>query len=229
MGQAWTGTPGRQTGMASNFNPEVESLFSKYIQGGPGGGQGIAQNPLYQQASQATQQNLGQFNPQQFEQLFQQGIANPTIRNYEQQVLPAIQNRFSDQSNLYGSGLNQALNQSAQELTGGLGELRARHQGQAYESHQNRQLQSIMQALGLAQAPGQESQQFYNQAFGTKSHTPIVQGPQSGWAKDATQLAVQLIGALVPFGGGASGQLGGPNVQQDMAAGRANWNPPTGY
>ena len=205
MGNAWTGKPAQQVGMTNNFDPETMARFSKFAEEGPGGGNPLSQNPLYQQTAQTASRFQQPFDPGQFEQLFQQGIANPTIRNYQQQVLPAIANRFMDQSNIYGSGLNQALAQSANELTGNLGELRARHQGQAQESHENRALQAMMQSLGIAQAPGQEQSNWYNQLFNANAHSPITEGHQSGWLKDLTELAVQLAGAAVPFGPGVQG------------------------
>jgi len=239
MGSAWSGSPGRQVGNTQNFNPQVQSSFDQFAKGGPGGitnmNYDIMQNPLFQEAGKATNSFLQPFDPQQFEQLFQKGVADPAMRNYEQQVLPGIANRYMDQSNFYGSGLNQALSQSSQDLGNQLGELRARGQGQAYENHQNRQFNSIAQALGLSQAPLQqegqrfnEAMSYFNQLFGTHDQTPITQGPQSGWMKDITQLIAQLGGAFLG-GGGNIGFGGGPqsnagNIGQVTNPQNVNWD-----
>jgi hypothetical protein len=54
---------------------------------------------------------------------FQQGVVDPMTQQYRQQILPALQQRFVDANAGSSSALNQALAQSANDLTTQMGSL----------------------------------------------------------------------------------------------------------
>jgi len=68
------------------------------------------------------------------------------MMQYERQVLPAIQQRFVDANAGSSSALNQALSQSAQDLTTGLGA----QYGQFFNQQQANQLSALSGLGGLA-------------------------------------------------------------------------------
>lgn len=79
----------------------------------------IGQNaPL---AGQAYSQFLQPQSQEDLQSAFQTGVVNPLLQNYQQQILPAIQQRFVDANAGSSSALNQALSSSAQDLTTALG------------------------------------------------------------------------------------------------------------
>lgn len=96
------------------------------------------------------------YDQDQFQDLFQQSIVDPALLSYEQQVLPAIQQRFVDVGAGSSSALNQALGQSAADLSTMLGS----------QMGQFRQQQQQMQLGGLSTLMG---------ALGQRSFDPIVQ------------------------------------------------------
>ena len=51
------------------------------------------------------------------EDMFQKSVIDPSMRTYEQQILPAIEQRFTDANAGTSSALNQALTQSAGDLS----------------------------------------------------------------------------------------------------------------
>ena len=60
-------------------------------------------------------------SPQDMQQDFQTGIVDPMMQQYQQQMLPAIQQRFADAGAGSSSALNQALAASAQDMTTQMG------------------------------------------------------------------------------------------------------------
>jgi len=110
--------------------------------------------------------------------MFQQSVVGPAMQTYEQQLLPALQQRFVDANANSSSALNQALAQSA----GDMSKLLA---GQRLDLQQNvagRQSNALQGLSGL---------------LGAKSFDPIIQGPQGGLLKDLLQAASSLGGAYL--------------------------------
>lgn len=99
------------------------------------------------------------------EDLFQKGVVDPAMKQYENQVLPSIQQRFVDANAGSSSALNQALTQSATDLQGSLSGQRLQMQ----QGAQQNQLQVLAQLLGLTTA---------------RQYDPIVQGPSTGILPD---------------------------------------------
>jgi hypothetical protein len=100
---------------------------------------------------------FGQFlQPQNYEQMFQESIVEPTTRAYEQRVVPGIQQRFVDANAASSSALNQALSQGASDLSSQLG-------GQ-YMNFLQGQQQNTLGALGqLGGLAGRQTFQPYQQ------------------------------------------------------------------
>lgn len=112
------------------------------------------------------------------EDLYQTGVVDPAMRQYEQQILPSIQQRFVDANAGSSSALNQALTQSA----GDLSNILAGQKINLQQSMSQQQLGALGQILSL---------------LNTRQFDPIVQGPQSGLLKDLVGTGGQLGGAAI--------------------------------
>jgi hypothetical protein len=112
------------------------------------------------------------------EDMFQQGVVDPAMKTYQQQILPALEQRYGDLNLGSSSALNQALTQSAGDLSNTLAGQRINLQ----QSMAGQQLGALSQLLGL---------------IGQRSFDPIVQGPQNGLLKDLISGGAQVgAGAL---------------------------------
>ncbi len=135
-------------GQTSLLSPDQQQFFSSLFGGGGGG--------LGGQAGQAYQQFLQPQSQEDLQSGFQKGVVDPMLQTYEQQVVPALQQRFVDANASSSSAMNQALGQSAQDLTTSLGAQYLPYmQGQ-----QQNTLQALSQVGGLA---GQQTSQPYQQ------------------------------------------------------------------
>lgn len=101
-------------------------------------------------AGQAYQNFLQPYSAEQYQDVFNQAVVDPAMMQYEQQVLPAIQQRFVDANAGSSSALNQALAQSAGDLTTQL--------GSQYLNFFNQQQANQLSALsGLGGLAGQQT------------------------------------------------------------------------
>jgi len=100
----------------------------------------LGQPGLGQQAGQAYSQFLQPYDPSQYEDVFNKAVVNPAMQQFEQRVIPSIQQSFVDANAGSSSALNQALGQSAQDLTTSL--------GSQYLNFFNQQQANQMGALG---------------------------------------------------------------------------------
>lgn len=96
-------------------------------------------------AGGAYQQFLQPITPESYESVFQKSVVDPAMMQYERSVLPALQQRFVDANAGSSSALNQALSQSASDLTTMLGQ----QYGQFYNQGQQNQLNALSQLGGL--------------------------------------------------------------------------------
>lgn len=94
-------------------------------------------------------QSMGQFlQPQgieDYQDVFQQTYVDPAMQAFNTQVVPGIQQRFGDANAGSSSALNQALAQSASDLSTSLGS----QFGQFMQSQQANQLTAMSQFLPL--------------------------------------------------------------------------------
>ncbi len=122
------------------LTPE-QKQFLQSILGAPG---------ISEQAMQAYQQQLQPYNPQQYQDIFQKAIIDPTMMQYQQQILPAIQQRFVDANSGSSSALNQALAQSANDLSTALG-------SQYLDFYKQKQANQLSALGGLQGLAGQQT------------------------------------------------------------------------
>lgn len=102
------------------------------------------------QAGQAYQQFLQPYSPEQYQDVFNKAVVDPTMKQYNQQVVPAIQQRFVDANAGASSALNQALGKSAEDLGTML--------GSQYLNFFNQQQANTLSALsGLGGLAGQQT------------------------------------------------------------------------
>lgn len=115
----------------------------------------IKQAPLQSKAQRKAQESilkgltpgfkstLGSFftqsSPDELQDIFQQSYVQPALMALEQQIAPAIQQRFVDANAGSSSALNQALAQSARDLSTALGS----QYGQFVQNQSTQQLQAL--------------------------------------------------------------------------------------
>ena len=85
------------------------------------------------------------FDPARQQEFFQAQVADPAIRQFQQQVVPALQEEFVGQGAASSSGLNRALASAGGELEAQLASQLSSFQ----QAGQANQLQLLAQALGL--------------------------------------------------------------------------------
>ena len=170
---------GDQAQQFQQFTPEQMQGLSHLSQGLSG--QGGPYQDLF-----------GQFDPQRTANMFQQGIANPAMRNFNQRVIPGIQERFADQGP--SSGLYNSLGTAGREFQNDLDSQLQMYMEQA-RLQQNQQRMGGLQAL-LGASPNQ---------------TYIQQGKINPWAAGLSGFGQGLSGAAgsmamsgMNAGGGAS-------------------------
>lgn len=193
MGAAWS-SPAQQTGQTQNFDPRQQGIWNQFTSGIPDA-YDISKNPLYGQSSQAIGNFLQPFDAQQSQQYFNEGVANPALKTYNEDILPSIKSQYYQPNAAYGSGLNQAISKSAENLTQGLGSLRANYLQQGQRDWANNQQGALAQALGLMNSQAGHQQGYYNTAFGASPSSALVQGPQSGPLRDILQMIASALGA----------------------------------
>ncbi len=115
------------------LTPQQQQLFSQFLGG------------LGPQAQQALGGALQPTSPEDMEAMFQKSYVQPAMQTFEQQVVPGIQQRFADVGAGSSSALNQALAQSASDLSTSLGS----QFGQMAQGQQQMQLQALSQFLPM--------------------------------------------------------------------------------
>ena len=135
MGKTLTGGMEHE-GNINLLTPEQQRYLSMIGTPGVAGG---AQN--------AFQQFLQPVTPESYQDIFQQSVVDPAMMQYQQSILPALQQRFVDANAGSSSALNQALAQSATDLTTALGQ----QYGQFYQQGQQNQLNALNLLNPLAQ------------------------------------------------------------------------------
>jgi len=126
MGKTFTGGVSHE-GNVSMLTPEQEALYS----------QGITQ--LGPQFLQAFGSFLQPQNMEDYQDLFQQAYVDPAMQTLQRQILPGIQQQFADAGAGSSSALNQALAQSATDLSTQLGQ----QFGNFYQQQQANQLGAL--------------------------------------------------------------------------------------
>ena len=86
---------------------------------------------------------FGQFNPEQTANVFQRGVADPSMRNFQQRIVPGIMQNFADQG--ASSGLANSLASAGKDLQSNLGSQLELFMNQA----RLQQMQQRMSGLGM--------------------------------------------------------------------------------
>jgi len=109
-----------------------------------------------------------EFNPEQANQQFNEQIADPSTKYYNERIRPGTESRFNNPNTTGGSALRKALNQGAEDLGGSLGSLRSNYLQNQQQNHAKGQYDLIAQQLGLS---NNRANQFQ----------PVIQGANGGF------------------------------------------------
>jgi len=123
-----------------------------------------------QQQGFLSNQMQGQ-DPQQFEDMFQKSFVDPAQQQMQRQIIPGIKEQFMGMDETGSSALNQALSQSATDLSSSLGSQR-------------------MNQWNLGQNRGMS-------AAGTKQFSPMIH-EQQGILGDIIKAIGAIAGAAIP-------------------------------
>jgi len=169
------GTQAKQVGSTDLMTSEQKKFLAKTL------------NKLGPQSIDLFQDLLGGGNAQQlpgYEDQFQQGVVKPSLKTYQQEILPALEQRYADIGATSSSAFNQALQKSAEDLSDLLsGQRIAYQQGQQNFQLGQRQLSQQAQMGALQQVLG---------LLGQRQFSPIVQGPQRGLLGDVIGAGASL-------------------------------------
>lgn len=125
---------------------------------------------------------FGEFDPNQTANMWEQGVAAPAMRNFQQRVIPSIMQSFADQGS--SSGLGNSLATAGRDMEENLNSQLAQYMWQAQMQHQ----QNRMAGLGLG--------------LGTKAFQPYTQqgyaGAIPGFMQGVGQGAGQAFGNAIP-------------------------------
>jgi len=135
--------------LLGGLQPQIGETFGR-------SGTGLTESPLFAQLQQAMMPALGGFDPARTTESFQQNVANPTMRNFTEQMLPAIQERFGAAGGGQSSALNQSLAREAGNVQTGLSGQLAEMLRLGEQTGIQNQLSGAQQGLGIAGALGGE-------------------------------------------------------------------------
>jgi len=174
-------------------------------------GSNIQDQPIYQQAvSQLGEQIGAGFDPSQVSEAFNLNVADPARQTFQDQVLPAIQERLGRSSATANTALKGALDLEKQ-LGAGLSQEMLNQQRFSTQAQQN----AISQALGFAQAPQTSNLQDINallSALGLGTGTDL-------FALKQTPGSTGLGSTIGGLAGGGLGYLAGvPGIGASVGA-----------
>lgn len=89
------------------------------------------------------------FNADQYNQTFNQSVADPSLKYYEERIRPSTQSAYQSPSGIYTAGMKEALDQGAGDLASSLAGMRANYLQQGQENHANQRYNNIAQQIGL--------------------------------------------------------------------------------
>lgn len=111
------------------------------------------------QAQPAMNSMLANFDPAAATQFWNQSLVNPAMRNFNQNILPSITERYARGGNDAGA-FNRAVVRGGTDLSSGLNEQLGSLLYSGQQAQLGRQQTGINQAMGMAQMPGQLAQQY---------------------------------------------------------------------
>jgi len=188
----------------STISDGQQSILDQLITGIQGGEYSqFGQSDQYQQGMGALSNLLGGFDPERTTDAFNQQVANPAMQQFQEEVLPSIQERLISQGAGRGETANRQYAQAGQQLQSNLsGQLAGQLQQGEQQGYQN-QLAGINAAPGFANNPQDQQLKAIMQALGVNSFENVQQpGKASLWGP--------LLSAAGTAGGSALGSLAGP-------------------
>jgi hypothetical protein len=195
--------------LLKNASPQIQGILGNL-------GFDLEGQEGYQQALALAQEQAGAFDPSGIQQSFQQNVADPAIKQFNESILPGIQERAIAGGAGRSSAARNQASQAGVDLQKGLsGQLSQQLlQGQA-QKEQLRQ-GTINQLLGLAQAPQASQQQdlqgllaSLGLGLGTQAFQNYAQPGKAGLAQGILGAGGALIGGSL---GGPTGAAVGGNV-----------------
>lgn len=192
------GNKGEQKSSFSKPQKEGINDILQSIKGMRGGAQDVTQNPQFQQGNEFLN---SLFN----DPSFFQNIEAPALRQFNEEILPGVANRFASMGSGGSLGSTAFRNQANREAANLAQNLSAQRTGM--------QMQALPQTYGAAQQPFSNLMQLYAQALGQ----PVMnqyQPPSAGF------------GALAaPFAQGAASYWGGQGGQNNQQ--QSGFQPPS--
>lgn len=161
----------------NRFTPEQTQMFQQLFQSLTGGGGQFGDI-------------FGQFNPGQTADVFQKGVADPAMRNFNQKTIPSIMQAFGDQG--ASSGLSNNLATAGRDLNENLSSQLAQFMYQAQlQNQQNRMggLNSFLGSQTFQPYTQQGNSGFLNQFLGNFAQ---------GAGKGGVDVLSQLFGGMFP-------------------------------
>lgn len=212
MEQVATLTPEQQGALKALFgsvDPATLQQISERL-----GGFNIENQGLYQQGTNALSNMLNPFDAAKEQQFFRSQVADPARQQFQEQVLPSIQEAFISQGAGRSSAAAKGLSSAATDLETGLARGEANYvQGQQQMDTQTK-LNALAQAMGYATAPLQTSiaQQSaymspYTQGLGVRAFENVYRPGQASPYAGILSAAGGALGGGLGFG--SLGAIGG--------------------
>lgn len=196
----------------TRLSPQQEAVLNELLTGIQGGEfSQFGQTEQFRQGLGALSGLLGEFDPQRTTETFQAQVADPARRQFQEEVLPSIQERLIGAGAGRGSTAQRQFAQAGQRLEQGLsgqlaGALQAGEQAGAAQ-----QLQALQIAPGFAASPQQQQLQAIATALGISPFENVQQQPKQSILGPLLGAAGTVGGALIggPAGASIGGSLGG--------------------
>ena len=164
-------------------------------------------NQTYQNAINANAGQLSEFDPARTAQNFDQYIGNPQRENFQQQTIPGIAERYAGVGGARSGASQLAMTGAANDFERNLGAQKSNTMLTAEQQKEQIRNQAIQQALGLAEAPGQQNlsaidryTQLMNQGFNKQFEVGIDPGSEGLWP------------SIIAAGGSAAGAAGAASI-----------------
>jgi hypothetical protein len=185
----------------STLTDQQQQVLSQLLTGIQGGEfSQFGQSEQFGEGLGALSGLLGGFDPQRTTEAFQQQVADPARQQFQEEVLPSIQERLIGAGAGRGTTAQRQFAQAGQRLEQGLSGQLAGQLQQGEQLGAQQQLQALGIAPGFVSSPQQQQLQAIATALGISSFENVQQQPK--------QSALgPLLGALGTIGGAA---IGGP-------------------
>jgi len=181
----------------------------------------IEGNQTYQNAVNANTGQLAEFDPARVSQNFDDYIGNPQRDNFQQQTIPGIAERYAGVGGARSGASQLAMTGAANDFERNLGAQKSNTMLTAEQQKEQIRNQAIQQALGLAQAPGQQNMsaidrytQLMNQGFNKQFEVGIDPGSEGLWPSIIEATGNVLGGAAAGGAAAASSRNIKENIKE---------------